>query len=59
MFSTILYKLNEMSIKPRIIPIRIAKNISIRSPKLKLSTAKGSTKYIVIPANEPIKPIKR
>ena len=59
MFSTILYKLKEIRVKPRIIPIKIAKKISIRSPKLKLSTANGSTKYIVIPASEPIKPIRR
>jgi hypothetical protein len=41
--STDLCKLNEISVRPKIIPIRIKKKISSSSPILKSRTASGRT----------------
>lgn len=54
--STILQRLNAISVNPNIIPTKIKKKISKSKPKLKLRTASGKTKYIVMPAAEPINP---
>lgn len=48
-----------MSVNPKIIPIRIRKNISNIIPKLKLKTDKGKKKKIEIPNIVPTPPNSR